>query len=738
MTVSQAASTVRVTPAADTLVAVGDTVRLTAEALDANGNPVAGAEFAWASSDTLVAAVDGTGLVTATGDGSASVTAMSGSASGSATVTVSQAATLMVLYDSAGGPNWTRSDNWGTDAPLSAWYGVTTDERGRVTGLELNDNGLSGPIPPELGRLATLRVLDLGENRSQEDDEAGRAFAADLEVEPGLDPHLRPEATVAAALGAGVPGYAEPTRERRSPVADRGAARGRAEGLTGTIPPELGALVQLESLILHGNSLTGPIPPELGALVALNHLALFSNSLTGPIPPELGALVELDTLGLYDNRLMGPIPPELGSLRELDVLALALNQLTGPIPPELGDLANLELLLLWDNNLTGPIPPELGALPALRLLSLAANQLTGPILPELGDLGNLEWLQLHGNQLTGSIPPELGDLGNLVALQLPGNQLTGSIPPELGDLGNLVFLQLQGNQLTGPIPPELGNLSNLRQLIFYTNGLSGSIPPELGDLGGLILLDLGENNLSGPIPPELGKLDALTVLSLHTNNLSGSIPPQLGDLANLQVLVLHTNDLSGSIPQSFLRLGQLGSLFLLRTSVCVPGSAAFTAWLAGLENHDTGGLDDCSSIDRAALAALYEATGGPDWTNSAGWLTDVPLEEWFGVGTDESGRVVSLILPGNNLSGSMPAELGKLDALTVLSLHTNDLSGPIPLEFVNMPLESFYWGNNDLCAPLDEDFQAWLRSIGDHDGGENCASGATEAEAQARRKAAGD
>ena len=56
------------TPPADTLVALGDTVRLLAEALDANGHLVADTEFAWASSDESVLTVDGTGLVTAAGN----------------------------------------------------------------------------------------------------------------------------------------------------------------------------------------------------------------------------------------------------------------------------------------------------------------------------------------------------------------------------------------------------------------------------------------------------------------------------------------------------------------------------------------------------------------------------------------------------------------------------------------------------------------------------------------------
>ena len=59
MTTEQRPAEVRVSPSAETLVALGDTVRLSAEALDANGHAIQGAEFTWASGDESVATVDG-------------------------------------------------------------------------------------------------------------------------------------------------------------------------------------------------------------------------------------------------------------------------------------------------------------------------------------------------------------------------------------------------------------------------------------------------------------------------------------------------------------------------------------------------------------------------------------------------------------------------------------------------------------------------------------------------------
>ena len=56
-------------------------------------------------------------------------------------------AALTLLYQATDGPNWIHRANWLTDAPLDQWAGVTTDEDGRVIGLDLFRNNLSGVIP---------------------------------------------------------------------------------------------------------------------------------------------------------------------------------------------------------------------------------------------------------------------------------------------------------------------------------------------------------------------------------------------------------------------------------------------------------------------------------------------------------------------------------------------------------------------------------------------------------------
>ena len=111
--------------------------------------------------------------------------------------------------------------------------------------------------------------------------------------------------------------------------------------------------------------------------------------------------------------------------------------------------------------------------------------------------------------------------------------------------------------------------------------------------------------------------------------------------------------------------------------------------------------DTDASGDRAVLEALYRATGGANWTDNTNWLTDAPLGKWFGVTTTENGRVTALNLPGNGLSGSLPAALSNLPFLELLWLSSNALSGPIPPELGQLAnLTKLWLYTNALSGPI--------------------------------------
>ena len=113
--------------------------------------------------------------------------------------------------------------------------------------------------------------------------------------------------------------------------------------------------------------------------------------------------------------------------------------------------------------------------------------------------------------------------------------------------------------------------------------------------------------------------------------------------------------------------------------------------------------------------ALYNATDGPNWTNSSNWLSDSLVGQWYGVTTNDIGRVTILDLNNNQLSGEIPAELGSLSSLQELWLWQNQLSGEIPAELGNLGnLEAIRLAGNQLtgCVPgglqkvLNNDFAA--------------------------------
>lgn len=576
---------------------------------------------------------------------------------------------LIALYEATDGPNWKRRNNWLSSAPLRSWEGVTANAAGRVTGVQLGDNGLVGTIPPELGWLTELTHLHL--------------------------------------YGNNLKGAIPPELGRLRALKDLNLYR---NSLTGAIPQELGDLAALTNLLLAGNSLTGSIPPELGTLSKLRVLSLKNNALTSAIPPELGRLHNLVTLSLYSNNLTGSIPPELGRMGSLERLWLSQNKLGGALPAALGQLRSLVELDLEGNNLTGSTPPELGQLHNLESLSLRFNELTDSIPPELGGMATLEELWLDHNLLTGSIPSELGGLRTLQSLWLHSNRLTGSVPDAVGDLQNLRDLYLDENALTGAIPRSLLYLDQLKRV--HIAGNDGLCVPGVaafaawtemygeaplcneGDMAGLTALfeSTGGNDwadsrgwLAGPllerwygvVSDSVGKV---LQLDLGNNGLSGRLPPELGELLDgLTVLRIGENALFGPIPRSLAAL-PLIEFDYAGTSLCVPADEALRSWLNAIPVR-RGSLDECPLLsDRDILVRLYEATDGQNWVKQDNWVTDAPIGSWFGVSVDADGRVTEIKLGDNGLSGRLPLELGGLSRLRRLWLPTNGLSGSIPPE----------------------------------------------------------
>ena len=438
-------------------------------------------------------------------------------------------AALDALYRAAGGSGWVLSDGW-PDAPPDSRHGVRVDASGRVIAIDLAANGLEGDLPLELGDLAALTELRLGNNPD----------------------------------------------------------------LSGRLPYTLARLDELSEFDYAGTGLCVPREDFLrdwldGVAVhqgtGLDCEPTADRDVLARIYDAMGGRQWFDT----DNWLTeaplrewyGVDADAQGKVIRLD---LSHNGLAGAIPPDIVALDKLEeLTLLAFDSGGAPIPPELGELPNLRKLKLAGIHAAGSIAPQLGNLARLEVLDLTGNALSGSIPPEIGNLPRLIELHLDNNALVGSIPHQLANAARLEQIHLANNDLTGALPASIAGLAKLRVLDLSGNKLSDYLPTAFGDFARLEYLNLSYNDLFGAIPAELGRLENLAELYLSNNSLSGPVPPELAGLSRLHSLALTGNaELSGPIPADLAGLGELSYLQAAGTALCAPPDAAFLAWLDGL------------------------------------------------------------------------------------------------------------------------------------------------------------
>ena len=141
--------------------------------------------------------------------------------------------------------------------------------------------------------------------------------------------------------------------------------------------------------------------------------------------------------------------------------------------------------------------------------------------------------------------------------------------------------------------------------------------------------------------------------------------------------------------------------FVLLLALLLPaGMTAQAAIPARPVQFDCGTVTEIPQTECEALVALYESTDGANWTDNTDWLaTNTPCS-WHGV-TCASGDVTQLSLSSNQLSGSIPYQIGDLSMLTWLDLSYNQLNGVIPPEMGSLSnLTYLQLGSNQLGGSI--------------------------------------
>ena len=325
-------ASIEITPSSATLNAIDQTVQLAPMVLDENGAEIADASVTWTSGAVDVATVNDQGLVTAVNNGSAVITAQSGSLSASASITVSQVPVRIVI-----------------EIPTTGQLKLTDMGQVKLEATVQDRNG-----HPVAGAEVTWSSSDESVATVSDQgvvNEVSRGFTEITARSGDLSDSIGYHVSIRFALGmlyraTNGPDWTQNTNWLTdAPVEEW---HGVTAGLFGQV------------LILNLNN----------------------NNLGGSIPMDVGQLLELEELNLGSNQISGEIPATIGKLEYLGKLNLSDNQLSGEIPAELGNLANLRGLFLQDNeSLSGPLPDSFTNL-ELQTLNLDGTELCVPASSE--------------------------------------------------------------------------------------------------------------------------------------------------------------------------------------------------------------------------------------------------------------------------------------------------------------------------------------------------------------------
>ncbi|GLU07117.1 hypothetical protein SLE2022_240880 [Rubroshorea leprosula] len=223
-----------------------------------------------------------------------------------------------------------------------------------------------------------------------------------------------------------------------------------------------------------------------------------------------------------------------------------------------------------------------------------------------------------------------------------------------------------------------------------------------------MVLNLGSNRFEGSIPRYIGDLQDLLILVLEFNSFNGSIPQDITKLEKLQIIGFSNNQLSGPIPKKLSGLKKLttrtvdGNLLGFVISGIYAGVElkmvikGFLRHLKVVHTYNSGIDLSCNNLTGSLPSELGLLRGL--------YMLNLSHNEIFGdipTSISSMSTLESLDLSFNSLSGEIPTTLTLLDFLTTLSLSNNNLSGKIPTgpHFDTLSRDGLaYTGNKFLCG----------------------------------------
>ncbi|KAK7339952.1 hypothetical protein VNO77_20642 [Canavalia gladiata] len=556
---------------------------------------------------------------------------------------------------------------WNQSSDCCQWNGVAC-YKGRVIGLDLSEEFITGGLDSNLFNLEYLQNLNLAYN--------------------DFNSVIPPEFSKLKSL-------------RYLNLSNA--------GFNGQIPNEITHLSKLATLDL-STSFTSKHTlklekPNIGMLVSnlteITELYLDGVKVSAAGKEwcyPLSLLQKLEVLSMSSCNLSGPIDSSLSKIQSLSVIQLSLNNMSSQVPKSLANLSSLSVLQLSNCELIDVFPMDIFQIPKLKVLDLSYNQNLSGSLANFPQDGYLQTLNLSNTNFSGNLPSAISNLKHLSELDLSNCMFNGTLPVSLSRLTQLVHLDISFNNFIGLLP-SLNMSRNLRYVSLRHNDFTGPIPSSfLKGLVNLLILNLGDNSLNGKIPSTLFALPSLQELTLSHNGFDGPLNEfPNASFSKLQLVDLTNNKLKGHIPMSFFHLRSLGYLHL--SSNQFNGTLRLDMFRR-LQNLRTLGLSHNNLSVQTTFSDDHDLSSFPNLTNLL--LASCKLRE-FPAFLKNQSQLISLDLSNNQIQGTIPNWIWRYNYLIFLNLSNNfltDLEGPFKNLSSNMFLVDLHSNKLEGSIPI--------------------------------------